>query len=110
MKGKVTEGTAAEGAYPSDRLTEGGADPGGASTRGAAEPAAVDHEARPLAWWRWLAAAAPLGPVLAATPLVHHQHNTVRWIAWGLGVVGGALLLVASVVGRRSARGPADRR
>ncbi len=63
-----------------------------------------DRATRPVPRWRWLASGAPLVPVLATMPWLHAQDPGARWVAWGLGVIGGVTLLTASAIATRRAR------
>ena len=52
--------------------------------------------------WTWMRRAAPLPVVIAAAPFFRHS-DRMHWVAWGLGVAGGALLLIAAGMGERRA-------
>jgi len=45
---------------------------------------------------------APVPVVIAAAPFFRHS-DRMHWVAWGLGVAGGALLLIAAEIGERRA-------
>lgn len=52
--------------------------------------------------WRWVRRLAPVPVVIAAAPFFRHS-DRMHWVAWGLGVAGGALLLIAAEIGERRA-------
>lgn len=53
--------------------------------------------------WKWMKQSASLVVLIAIMPLFWRS-NRVHWIAWGLGVAGGSLLLIASFIEERRSR------